>query len=412
MNKRMFLTLSVVSYLPSVFFVSLDASSLALGLVVAAFLVIFINYKSTYLHRIPKRTLLVCTTSLIFIVLQSLYLFAVKDAQKPLTALFLPVLIVSAYFFERRFDEISAEELDATMFAFLLCTIILGWLGYFGLTKVGSYALKLKAVVPFSEESHYALCVGFFSVAYCSICARNKYLFVFVNLLALSLLFPSLTLFVFTILVASLGFARFSPGSFFYSSTILVALVLLVINFMVGDVEYFSSRLSFDDTDNLTTLVWLQGWDLALNNFMSTTGLGLGFQMLGQDGTKLSDISYKASEIAGGFQNLDDGGFVAAKLVAEFGVVGLMLVAIYGVVFVRFLLVLGNKDMVIPFSLSRRFHSHAAPMFLNAILFAFVVEFLFRGFGYFSPSVFFLLSAIMSKRTFPQRVGRRMRTGA
>lgn len=406
MNRRIFLTLVVVSYLPSVFFVALDASSLALGLVVSAFLGIFINYKGAYLHALPKRTALVCGFVLLFLILQSLYLFVEKDAQKPLTVVFLPVLVVSAYFFERRFCEASAEELDATVFAFLVLTIVLGWLGYFGVTKVGGYASRIKSVLPFSEESHYALCLGLFSVAYCAICSYKKYFFLIVNLIALSLFFPSLTLFTFSILVVSVGFARFAPGYFFISSIVLVVAVVFVLGSVVGDIEYFSSRLSFDDTDNLTTLVWLQGWDLAVNNFISTSGFGLGFQMLGLDGTQLSEVSYSASKIAGDFKNIDDGGFVAAKLVAEFGFVGLILVMLYFFFFVRFLFILANKDLVIPFSGARDVKPRIGFVFLNALVFGFVVEFTFRGFGYFSPGAFFLMSAFMSKKVGFFKVGK------
>lgn len=396
MNKRLVLTLVLINYLPSLFFVVLQASSLAFGLVVAAVLSVVINYKNTYLREMPRRATLVAAVVVVGLILQSLYLYVAADSQKPLTVVFLPILLVGVYFFGRRFVEQTPEELDATVFAFLLLTIVLGWLGYFGVSKIGGYVSYAKAVAPFSEESHFALSLGLFAVAYSGICSFQKYVFIFLNLAALSILFPSLTLLTFVVLVFVVGFARAFPGYFFISGGVIATVLFIVVSAVVGQVEYFSDRLTFEDTDNMTTLVWLQGWDLAVNNFISTYGVGLGFQMLGQDGTQLSDISYRTKDIAGGFKNLDDGGFVAAKVVAELGVIGLALSVLYVLFVGWFLIYLADKNRVLAFRRSRREHSSLKVMYLGTLVFGFVVEFFFRGYGYFSPGVFFVIAALVS----------------
>lgn len=394
---RILLTFLLVNYLPSLFFVVLKASSLALGLVVAAILSIVINYKAAYVRRIPARLFLYATVFVVGIVLQSIYLYAYYEAQKPLTAAFLPFIFLAIYFFSRRFCELTARELDGTIFLFLCITVIAGWMGFLGLSKVGGYSEYAKAVAPFSEESHFALCAGLFSVAYCSVCSKWRYLFLLINLLGLSVLFPSLTLLTFTVLVLVVGLARLLPGYFLVVGSAAFVILAVGLSVLFSQVDYFSSRLTFEDTDNMTTLVWLQGWDLAINNFQSTYGLGLGFQMLGSASTQLSEITYRTSDIAGGFKNLDDGGFVVAKLVAEFGVCGLLLSIAYLWALCRFLIVLADVDRVVPFGERKRAAAkEKMSMYLMALLFGYFVEMFFRGYGYFSPGAFFVVSALVS----------------
>lgn len=397
MNVRFFLNLVLVNYLPSLFFVVFKASSLALGLVVAAILSLIINYKAVYIKRIPARLFLFSTVLIVGVLLQSIYLYASYEFQKPLTAVFLPFIFISIYFCARRFCDLSPRELDGTVFAFVSLTVLVGWLGFFGVSKVGGYSEYAKAVAPFSEESHFALCVGLFSVAYSSISSGWRYIFVLLNLLVLSFLFPSLTLLTFTILMLVIGLARFVPGRFLVLGSSAVFIFSVGLSVLFSEIEYFSSRLSFEDTENMTTLVWLQGWDLAVNNFQTTYGLGLGFQMLGSANTQLSDVSYKTSEIAGGFKNLDDGGFVVAKLLAEFGLIGLLVSVAYVFALFKFLMILADADKVISFgSKKSSLHTDRRCMYLMALLFGYFIEMFFRGYGYFSPGAFFVMASLVS----------------
>jgi len=116
----------------------------------------------------------------------------------------------------------------------------------------------------------------------------------------------------------------------------LLFLILFFI-FLLDYSPYFKSRLTLDGLDNLTTLVFLQGWSLSYLNFFETTGLGLGFQMLGESGTKYSYFTDVIFKLTGGSLNVSDGGFFAAKLIAEFGVVGVITVFLYLFFYVIFI---------------------------------------------------------------------------
>ena len=88
--------------------------------------------------------------------------------------------------------------------------------------------------------------------------------------------------------------------------------------------------------------------------------------------------------------NITDGGFLAAKLICEFGIIGLLLVLAY--------LVLALKSVVKINHLNNQniigSDSYKKQIFMYGIVVAYFTEIMLRGYGYFSPGLFFLLTAI------------------
>ena len=78
------------------------------------------------------------------------------------------------------------------------------------------------------------------------------------------------------------------------------------------------------ETDNISSLVYLQGWQDAWINLQRTNGLGLGFNMMGCTPLPLAP----AREILARYfhieLNTDDGSTILAKLISETGVVGIV----------------------------------------------------------------------------------------
>lgn len=64
-------------------------------------------------------------------------------------------------------------------------------------------------------------------------------------------------------------------------------------------------------------------------------GFGLGFQMLGGDGTPRLDINERVCLISGGYMDFDGGGFLAAKIMAECVYLGVAVVAGYILILYR-----------------------------------------------------------------------------
>ena len=391
-----FLILTLIYYLPSLLFIQLQTSSLAPGLFLASLVVIALTFKVRYLKRINKKSFVYFWILSILLISTSIFLFYFTSNKKPLAAFVLITLAVSAFLFSQRIAEGSTAGILKGIYYFIVFTLVLGWLSYFNLSDFGSYATRYKPVAPFSEESHYALCIGFLAGAYSVVANFRKIVFITFNIIAQAILFPNLTLLVFVTLIIVILFARLNPKYFIATSTIIILALSNLLSFVITNNEYFASRLNFDESDNLTTLVWLQGWDLAKINFINTNGLGLGFQMLGSENTSLSTYSYLTEKIAGQYKNLEDGGFLAAKIIAELGIAGLLIVGFYIIYLMGFIRTLNNNNKLPKLfnpALKNEIHN-LKKLFCQGLLFFFVVEFFLRGYGYFSPSLYMVLTGI------------------
>ena len=121
----------------------------------------------------------------------------------------------------------------------------------------------------------------------------------------------------------------------------LIILILFSIFFtftLVSDFEIlkssaFGSRLvgvlfERSETNNISSLVYMQGWDDAITNIIRTNGIGLGFNMMGCDPLPL--VGYRDTlinldpELVG--LNAQDGSFLVSKFISEFGVIGILII--------------------------------------------------------------------------------------
>ena len=111
-------------------------------------------------------------------------------------------------------------------------------------------------------------------------------------------------------------------------------------------------------------------------------GWGVGFEQLGVQGTNVSaaDAILMLSSIES--LNVLDGGFVLAKLGAEFGVFGILLCVGFTVASVRSLLAL------------RRGGERAAIVFARCVVVCFIVDMFVRGTGYFAGSTLLAVTAL------------------
>lgn len=401
------ISLSLIYYIPSLVFIQFETSSLAAGLCIASLCIAALSFKKRYIRHINKKSLILFATASTLLISSSLFLFYTTSNKKPLASIIFIALAASSYLFSRKISEISTPETLKGIYYFLITTLILGWLSYFNLSDIGSYSSRYKPVAPFSEESHYALCIGFLAGAYSLVCKLRQASLLAANLLAQAVLLPNLTLLAFFTLLSLVLFARSNPKYFLATSAVLGIVLFNSVSFIISSNDYFSSRLDFNETNNLTTLVWLQGWDLARVNLIATNGLGLGFQMLGSEQTTLSSYSYLAEKIAGQYKNLQDGGFLAAKISAELGILGVILVCAYTTYLAQFLKTLNNKNKIPSLFSSpvNTQHLDQIALLFQGIIFFFIVEFFLRGYGYFSPSLFIFLTALFylaERRPSPQ----------
>ena len=245
-----------------------------------------------------------------------------------------------------------------------------------------------KPLFPFREPSHFALFVGPLFIAYYVITKNvTKRIFSLLAIVALSLVLPSTTLLCYggiAILITALTNKRKSSLIMW---PVLIFIFGLTVNIILSS-SYFLDRFEFSQSStNLTAVVYMQGYADTVNSLVISNGLGLGFQMLGTQPP--SQYALIISEILGreGSElNRQDGGFLAAKLLAELGLLGFALIAIYLLYFYK-----SFKFIVRNISNDR---CPGKALIGHCIVISFIVEMLGRSTGYFSPSVFIFLVAV------------------
>lgn len=402
-DLRIFLSLICLFFLSNFYFVTFESSSLAQGLLASALLIVCLSYKRSIFFNFGRKKTFVFLGSVFLLILISLIVYFISGNIKSLTAIALIPLMFAALCFAQKLAATKTEKLLNTFFVFLVLLIIFGWLGLFGISQYGNYLRAAKGFPPFSEQSHYALSAGLIAVALTFSTTKKEFLFIFLNLLAQALLLPNLTLLVFCALSAFAFSLRFRSKYFIIFLPPLLISAVWVAFVFISDVDYFSNRLSFQDSSNVTTLVWIQGWELAHKTMQDTNGFGVGLQMLGLDQSQLTESSYKIQKLAGRVLNIEDGGFLASKVVSEIGVVGLLIVISYVLFICTFI-----KNMVWrsnQFKNTARdndFFSRKA--FLGGMVFAFIVEMFLRGYGYFSPGLFLVFSVWLSDKIQTKRL--------
>ena len=150
----------------------------------------------------------------------------------------------------------------------------------------------------------------------------------------------------------------------------------------------FGSRLvgvlfERSETNNISSLVYMQGWDDAITNIIRTNGIGLGFNMMGCDPLPL--VGYRDTlinldpELVG--LNAQDGSFLVSKFISEFGVIGILIIILTISQFYSKLRI--NKVN------SNNYHYNT----MVSLVYICLVIFFLRTSGYFSsPFLIFLVS--------------------
>lgn len=235
-----------------------------------------------------------------------------------------------------------------------------------------------KPVFPFTEPSNFAL-MFLPLLMYCSISQRGSRRIAILAIgLVVGLAVESLTLIAGWLLVALVSLRRIPA---------MILLGFVALSAAQIDISYYVDRLNFGaDSPNLSTLVYLQGWELIVESLRRSSGWGLGFQQLGVYGSDV-DIADQIFVLIGGYLNLLDGGFALAKIISEFGGFGALLLLLYVTVAWR---AARNLRRMVRDSQP----SPPAIIFARCAVLSFAVELLVRGTGYFSGSTLVLVASL------------------
>jgi hypothetical protein len=194
----------------------------------------------------------------------------------------------------------------------------------------------------------------------------------------------SLTLII-SCLLASIACKKFLVVS--------LAGAVVAIGIIPFELGYFLNRLNFSgETQNISSLIYLQGWQQLWESLERTHGWGVGFEQLGIHGTEVAS----AAAISSIFQieglNVMDGSFVFAKVVSELGLFGGLFGAAFTILAFQSFLALRHK------------RERPVVVFARCVIVCFIVDMFVRGTGYFTGSTLLALAAacilVESKRRF------------
>jgi hypothetical protein len=174
-------------------------------------------------------------------------------------------------------------------------------------------------------------------------------------------------------------------------SVLAIALVVslgAIVNysqFLLPTVARISGIAAPGETDNISSLVYAQGWQDAWFNLRRTHGLGLGLNRMGCGALPDVPARFALSLVAGEDLNGEDGSFLFAKIVSEAGVAGIAFYIGVAIWWVR---------------LERRLRRRAADpsrfalATQAALIFCFLSSSIIRGEGYFAGGLFLFVAAV------------------
>ena len=367
---------------PTALYYARLATSMSSGVALASLLIVALGLRDATLRRGLTTALQVAAAVAALLVchLAVASMFGPIDVVRGVgSAVMLMLMIVAGQLMANRLLAAPPRLLKSTSLRCLAVLAVAGLLGTLHLLQPP--AGWEKPAFPFTEPSHLALAAAPFLVAAAvgsRPLMRAAWLLVFV---AIGAVLQNLTMLVACVVAAVITLRPLH---------VLALLLLLVPIALSADLDYFLVRLDFsEDNQNLSSLVFLQGWQMMDESLAVTHYVGRGFQQLG-----LADTDAPAAQLIYALLqdnlNLLDGGFNLAKIVSELGAIGIALalalarITWSAVGLLRLAVTAPRKAATLP----------AARVFAAAIMLGYLVEMLVRGVGYFSPSGLLLTASL------------------
>ena len=377
-----------VLFLPSFVYVALQSSSLALGLLIS-FGISFILIGKNRIPKIKNRFAYLISWLLLLQFLYSLLFMGETEAynKQLMSFVMLILMFISSAFYSMEIEKVSDKKLVYFLKILSLSILFLGFLSQFESVSFLHYSNFSKAVFPYSEPSHYVLANGGILLATGFFISSTQRVLLLLSLIFLTIKFPSTLLLFLSILMLIIYYSSDLKKVFLLSTLLVIAFLFINNNF--EDFKYFSERLNTSSSNhNLTTLVYLQGADDAYQSLIVTNGIGLGFQNMGA--LPPSDISELIYSLSGYYKNRNDGGFLAAKIIGEFGIIGLMLILLYIKKLYKsffFLREIASDELAL-------YQTKSWLILAHSIIVVFSIEMFVRGYGPFSPGVFLVIFSL------------------
>lgn len=384
--------LYILLALPSFAIAALRQTSFSGGMAITSAIIIFLLVACKNKLIISKIFIAFSAISAASVIV-SIVVFDYPGVAKQLLSIPLLITFGFAYTYSCSKLLVKADNAKRQIVSCFYLSTIFGFAAAFNLTTFLLPGLN-RAAFPFSEPSQFALAYAIIATGMITLVTGYKRWGTALIVLVLAAIFPNTTLLMISILISALLLNK--PREYLILAVVLSIFALVLLAFP-DLMSYYTSRIMGSDNDNLSRLVYLQGWESAYSALTSTNGLGVGFQNLGVEPIGPSTILIRAI-FDGNDLNRADGGFLAAKIIGEFGVIGIGMV-------VGLSICAMNSFFWLRKMLSSKNKEYSEQAFLHGTIYIFLIELFVRGAGYFSPSCFVFLWAL--GRLFSIKVRRR-----
>jgi len=270
---------------------------------------------------------------LLFIVLSAYQVFSVALApadctadSKFLTSLLIALFLAWSLVWVRPDQVLISERGSRWLLYAMTGALLLAWSGLDVMTLTGTDT-RIKSGF-YLEPSHLALHI-LPLIAYRLLTNARDKLAIGATMVAFCIV-PSATLAVGVMAIAGLLFYMKTRSLLLRLGLPLLALAFVsVASAQVGVnpiLDRISGVIHYDPNaiTNLSSVVWLNGWSQAYDHWMQSYGAGVGINQMGCGALEAAGFMAPWMRVnVGAYLNYNDGSFLIAKVVSEFGVVGL-----------------------------------------------------------------------------------------
>lgn len=381
------LIFGIVVFIPSLTFVILNQSSYASGIFISSTLILFfvLLKKHTFDIYTFKSNLKTCFILSLLITFHGIISFFITHQLNTSrflgSLLLLNIMLLASYAFilllNKTTNKVITKSLTFILYLLLLISLSGGIFSYIPLAQ---YATLNKPIFPFMEPSHFSLIIAPF---YLWAIVTRKFFFHKILLIAYGFI---VLLFVSNLTLMCVIFL----GVFLTFGVKRLILIMPIFIFLISisnfDLSYYSKRVDVEDK-NISTLVWLQGWEEAYIDLKNTYGMGIGFQQFGVNdpqGDAANAILYLVKD----YMNRYDGGTFTSKVLGEFGFLGVIIILLFLKKIYKSYLFLKNAEI---YSIEKNAHL----LFYHCCIFYFVIELFVRSMSYISPGLFMFLVGVI-----------------
>jgi len=373
------ISLLLIIIVPNTFYMYYDEStSTGVGLAITILIICFL-YLLQYRGFNLDKSLLPIFIFLIFTFLTSIYSmisFDTFEYKRFFLSYLLIYICVLAVFC---FVIFSLKIIDRKVYNYVSFVFyIILFDGIYLLIK-NTFFIWGKKTLLFPEMSHFSIIFGPLLLFKVLTSKNTTYIYSIILIsLILALNIQNLTLLISTFFIMMIYSIK-KTFLFF-----LIPVSIGALYFDLGDFTYFIDRIPSIDSKNVSTIVFLSGWERVYLNLIDSNFFGIGFNQLGIVGNK-GFYQSELTRLGLPGLNIYDAGGVAPKLLSELGIIGIAFIFGYLFYLAKAIYIVKKKKLI---------YNYLDTFYISIFIMSFVSMFI-RSSGYFSPIVFLLLSSII-----------------